>query len=315
MVDGPGSHVEQVVAALGQLVVEQADSLVDVVGLELPHHVRTRDRAVDVRYYHLRVLLPQKYLELGLLEHPRTHLQHEPRLVLPRPQLHPLQQLVVRCLAVPDDFLFVEAGGGGQARGWLFFDVQLGDVVAAEDGEPALLVFGAHDLLDQSVGLLPEGELAGEDCCSQLPGVEAVVDAHDEVGVVDDVQRVLDELAVLDLVGVKDALQLLLAGRLLLLRQKVPAERQLEQRLLRTLLPLVRLLFYARQLPLLLPARPRLLHRLHRLALAPLAAEQPRELPEIFRSLLVLQPLQRLPLDRVREAFFAGGGSLRALII
>ena len=74
LVDGPGSHVEQVVVALGELVVEQADSLVDVVGLELSHHVGTRNRAVDVRYDHLGVLLPQENLKLSLFEHPRAHL-------------------------------------------------------------------------------------------------------------------------------------------------------------------------------------------------------------------------------------------------
>ena len=57
-----------------------------------------------------------------------------------------------------------------------------------------------------------------------MPGVEAVVDSHDQVGVVDDVERILDELAVLDLVGVENALQLLLAGGLLLFGQNVTAE-------------------------------------------------------------------------------------------
>jgi hypothetical protein len=176
-------------------------------------------------------------------------------------------------------------------------DVELSDVVAAEDGEPAFLVFGADDLFDEAVRLLPEGELAGEDSGAELPGVEAVVDADDEVGVVDEAERVLDELAVLDLVGVEDALRLLLACGLLLFRQQVPAQRQLEQRLLRTLLSLIRLLLDARQLPLRLPARPLLLGRFRHL-LPPFAAEQPRELPEVLGRLLVLQPLQRLALQR-----------------
>ena len=71
---------------------------------------------------------------------------------------------MVWCLTVPDDFLLVETRGRGEASGGLLVDVELGDVaVAAEDGEPALLALGTDDFLDKAVGLLPEGELAGED--------------------------------------------------------------------------------------------------------------------------------------------------------
>ena len=51
-----------------------------------------------------------------------------------------------------------------------------------------------------------------------MPCIETVIDSHDKIGVVDESHRVLDELTVLYLVGVEDALKLLLAGCLLLLR-------------------------------------------------------------------------------------------------
>ena len=39
LTDGPGSHVEHFIVAFVELVVKQADSLVDVVGFDLAHHI------------------------------------------------------------------------------------------------------------------------------------------------------------------------------------------------------------------------------------------------------------------------------------
>lgn len=84
--------------------------------------------------------------------------------------MHALKQLGVWGFAVLDDFLLVRLGGGRDGGG-LLLDVELGDVVPPEYLEPALLVLGLDDLVDQPHWLLPEGEFAGEDCCAQLPGV------------------------------------------------------------------------------------------------------------------------------------------------
>ncbi len=95
------------------------------------------------------------------------------------------------------------------------------------------------------------------------------------------------------------------------------AQGQLKERLLRTLLPLVRLLLYTSQLPLLyLSSLTYLLRWVHCwFDFAPLAAEEPGKLPEILGGLFILESFECLPLDCVGDAFFTGGGALRAFII
>jgi hypothetical protein len=65
--NGAGGHIEYLVVSAIDLVIEEADTLVDVVGLELPHDIGTGDRPVDVRNYYLLILLPEEDLELCLL--------------------------------------------------------------------------------------------------------------------------------------------------------------------------------------------------------------------------------------------------------
>ena len=163
--DGPGSHVEHLVTSAVDFVVEQADALVDVVGLELPHHVGPRYGAVDVRNHHLLLLVPEEDLELSLFEHPWGHLQYEFGLVFSGFQVHPLQQLGVWGFAVLDDLLLVRPRSGWDCRR-LLLDIQFGNVVSSKYLEPALLVLGLYHLVDQPHWLLPEGELAGEHCCA-----------------------------------------------------------------------------------------------------------------------------------------------------
>jgi len=64
---GPGRHIQHLVVALIDFVVEQTNPLVDVVGLELSHHVRFGNRTVDVADHDLFVLTPEEDLEFDLL--------------------------------------------------------------------------------------------------------------------------------------------------------------------------------------------------------------------------------------------------------
>jgi hypothetical protein len=147
LVDGSGGHIEQTVIPLGQFVIEQTHALVNVVGLQLSHHVRTSDGPVNVRNNHLRILLPQEDLELSLLEHPRRDLEDKFGLVLARTQSHALEELVVWCFAVSDDFLLFQSSRGREASGRLLFDVQLGHIITPEYSEPALLGLCPYDLV------------------------------------------------------------------------------------------------------------------------------------------------------------------------
>lgn len=58
-----------------------------------------------------------------------------------------MEQLVVRCFAVPDDFLFFQPSRGRKTGGRLLFNVQLGDIIAAEDSEPTLLSLRLDDFV------------------------------------------------------------------------------------------------------------------------------------------------------------------------
>jgi hypothetical protein len=80
--DGASSHIEYLVVSVVDLVIEKADALVDVIGLELPHDVGTGDRPVNVRDYYLLILLPEEYLELRLLYYSWGDFEHKLGLIL-----------------------------------------------------------------------------------------------------------------------------------------------------------------------------------------------------------------------------------------
>lgn len=55
---GTRSHVQNLVVSTIDLVVEKTHSLMDVVGLELPHNIRFGDSTINVTYYYLFVFTP-----------------------------------------------------------------------------------------------------------------------------------------------------------------------------------------------------------------------------------------------------------------
>lgn len=88
------------------------------------------------------------------------------------------------------------------------FDVELSDVGPIKKGnQPAFLGLGLDDgIYEIGFGLHSEGEAAGKDGCSQLPGIDRVIDPHDQVGIIDECQGVFDEVFVFDFVRVEHAL-------------------------------------------------------------------------------------------------------------
>ena len=136
----------------------------DVVCLQLPHHVRLCYRPVYVAHHYLLVLVPEEYLELRLFHLPRPQLQAELGPVLSHLQLHLAEHFGVGDLAVPDDLGFLEAGGQLQGRPLLLLDIELGDVlVPPKDLEPTFLGLSLDDRVNKFGGrLLPEGKFAGK---------------------------------------------------------------------------------------------------------------------------------------------------------
>lgn len=60
----------------------------DVIGLELAHHIGLCYRPVDVADDYLFILIPEEDLELGLLGLTRSQFQDETGLVLAHLQIH-----------------------------------------------------------------------------------------------------------------------------------------------------------------------------------------------------------------------------------
>jgi len=206
---------------------------VDVVGLELTHHVRLGDGAIDVADHHLLVFTPEEDLELHLLGLSVQQLQDYAGFVLACPQMHLLQHLRVGRLPPLHHLDLLDFGEWSEGGRLFLLDVQLGDIAAAEDGVPTLLVFGLDQLISKVLAWLhPEREFARQHRGPQLPGVETVVDSDYQVGVADDAKGILDKLLVFNFVGVEHLLSLLPRRLLLHLGERLAAERELEQGLL-----------------------------------------------------------------------------------
>lgn len=95
--------------------------------------------------------------------------------------------------------------------GWLFLlYIQLGNIVTAKQRIPTLLILRFNKLISEVLTwLYSKCELACQDCSSQLPSVETIVDSDNEVGVVDNAEWIFDELLVLDFVGIEHFFDLL----------------------------------------------------------------------------------------------------------
>ena len=152
----------------------------DVVCLQLPHHVRLCYRPVYVAYHYLLVLVPEEYLELGLFHLSRPQLQTEFCPVLSHLQLHLAEHFGVGDLAVPDDLGFLKASGQLKGRPLLLLNIELGHIlIPPKDREPTFLGFCLDNGVNKFGGrLLPEGKFAGQNSNPQLPGVKTVVYPH-----------------------------------------------------------------------------------------------------------------------------------------
>ena len=54
----------------------------NIVCLELTHHIRLRYSSVDITHYNLLILIPQKYLELSFFQLSSTYLQYKSASIL-----------------------------------------------------------------------------------------------------------------------------------------------------------------------------------------------------------------------------------------
>ena len=107
-----GSHIQYLIVSLVKLVEKKTDTLMDVIGFDLAHHVRTGYCSIYIRDYYLLVFIPQEYQELGLLLHSSRNLKHHFGFVLPVFQFHSAYHLGIRRFLVFNDLLVLELDWG-----------------------------------------------------------------------------------------------------------------------------------------------------------------------------------------------------------